>query len=178
MSHLLDHCHTIRSWSTQSFVKPHSWSCHPPICHYSSFSWTLDPFVVIFPLYIITPIFLSFFWSNDSELLFSLLIAWLVNHHMSWPLKVYGVVTIVWFTPQLCNLRTLLHPSQSSVLLWTSQLSILRAPSIWFALLHSRLSLKLSIALLGFAPPPAQPRIAFIVLSTRSVEDTQQKQDP
>ena len=104
--------------------------------------------------------------------------SWLVNHHMSWPLLVYRVVTIVRFAPQLCNLRTLLRPSQSSVLLWTSRLSISRAPSIWFTLLHLCLSLESSITLLGFAPSLAQPRIAFIALSTRSMEDTQQKQDP
>ena len=132
----------------------------------------------IFPLYVIAPILHSYSQSDDSELLFILLIGWLVNRHISWPLKVYRVATIVQFTPQLCNLRTLLCPSQSSVLLQTSQLSISRAPSIWFALLHSCLSLKSSITLLGFAPPPAQPRIAFIALSTRSMEDTQWKQDP
>ena len=178
MNHLLDHCHIIRSQNTQSFVNSHSWSHYSPICHYSSFSQTLDPFVIIFPLYIITPIFHLFLWPNDSELLFILLISWLVNCHMSRPLQVYRVVTIVQFTPQLCNLRTLLRPSQSSVLLQTSRLSISRAPSIWFALLHSHLSLKSSIALLGFAPPPARPRITFIALSMRSVEDTQRKLDP
>jgi len=45
------------------------------------------------------------------------ILGWLANCHMSWPLQVYRVVTIVQFAPQLCNLRTLLHPSQSSVLL-------------------------------------------------------------
>ena len=178
MTHLLRHCHAICSWNTQSFAKSYSWSHHSPICHYSSFSWTLDPFVEIFPLYIIAPIFHSFIWTNDSKLLFMLFISWLVNCYMSWPLRVYKIATIVWFTPQLCNLRTLLRPSQSSVLLQTSRLSISRAPSIWFTLLHSHLSLKLSITLLGFAPPLAQPRIAFIVLSMRSMEDTQWKQDP
>ena len=103
--------------------------------------------------------------------------SWLVNHHMSWPLSVYRVATIVWFTLQLCNLRTLLCPSQSSVLLWTSWSSISRAPSIWFALLHLRLSLKSFITLLGFAPLLARPRITFIALSMRSMEDTQWKQD-
>ena len=137
-----------------------------------------EPLCYIFSLYIITPIFHSYSQSDDSKLLFILLIGWLVNRHMSWPLEVYRVATIVQFTPQLCNLRTLLHPSQSSVLLWTSQLSISRAPSIWSALLHSRLSLELSITLLGFAPPLARPRIAFIALSTRSMKDTQWKLGP
>ena len=134
-----------------------------------------DPFVVTFPLYITTPIFHSFFRSNDSKVL---LIGWLVNRHVSWPLEVYRVAAIVRFTPQLCNLRTLLHPSQSSVLLWTSRLSISRVLSIWFALLHSHLSLESYIALLGLAPSLAWPRITFIALSTRSMEDTQWKLDP
>ena len=86
------------------------------------------------------------------------IISWLVNHHVSWPLSVYRVVTIVWFAPQLCNLRTLLHPSQSSALLRTSQLSILRAPSIWFALLHSCLSLKSSIC---YGSSPGLKRISL-----------------
>ena len=123
--------------------------------------------------------YLSFIPSTQwFQVIVRLLIAWLVNRHMSWPLEVYRVATIVRFTLQLCNLRTLLHPSQSSVLLQTSRLSISRAPSIWFALLHSCLSLESSITLLGFAPSPARPRIAFIVLSTRSMEDTQWKLDP
>ena len=108
----------------------------------------------------------------------TLLISWLVNRYVSWPLEVYRVAMIVQFTPQLYNLRTLLCPSQSSVLLRTSWLSISRAPSIWFALLHLCLSLELSIALLGFAPPLAWPRITFIALSMRSMEDTQWKLDP
>ena len=130
------------------------------------------------PLYVTTPIFHSHSQSDDSELLFILLIGWLANSHMSWPLIVYIVATIVRFALQLYNLRTLLHPSQSSVLLWTSWSSISRAPSIWFALLHLRLSLKSFITLLGFAPLLARPRITFIALSMRSVEDTQRKQDP
>ena len=178
MTHLLDHCHAIYSWNIQSFINVCSWLHYSPICHYSSFSWTLNPFVVLFSLYVIAPIIHSLHQLDDSELLCILLIGWLVNHHMSWPLQVYRVATIVQFALQLCNLRTLLHPSQSSVLLQTSRLSISRAPSIWFALLHLRFSLKSFIALLGFAPSPAWPRIAFIVLSTRSMEDTQQKQDP
>ena len=106
------------------------------------------------------------------------IVSWLVNCHMSRPLQVYRVAMIVWFTLQLCNLRTLLHPSQSSVLLQTSRSSTSRAPSIWFTLLHLHPSLESSIAPLGFAPPLAQPRIAFIALSMRSVEDTQWKLDP
>ena len=135
-------------------------------------------FCYIFPLYIIAPILHSFLQPDDSKLLFILLIGWLVNCHMSWPLGVYRVATIVRFTLQLCNLRTLLCPSQSSVLLRTSWSSISRAPSIWFALLHLCLSLESSITLLGLAPSPARPRIAFIALSMRSLEDTQWKLDP
>ena len=178
MTHLLGHCHAIHSPTTQSFVDSHSWLYYSTTCHYSSLSKTLDPFVVIFPLYIIAPIFHSSLLPDDSKLLFTLLIGWLVNCHMSWPLEVYRVAMIVRFTPQLCNLRTLLHPSQSSVLLQTSWSSISRAPSIWFALLHSHLFLKSSITLLEIAPSPAWPRIAFIALSMRSVEDIQWKLDP
>ena len=78
MTHSLGYCHATHSWNIQSFVKSHSWLCHSPVCHYSSFSWTLNSFVVVFPLYIIAPIFHSFLQPDDSELLLILLISWLV----------------------------------------------------------------------------------------------------
>jgi len=101
--------------------------------------------------------------SDDSELLLHSIFSWLVNCHMSWPPR-YIVYTIVRIALQLCNLRTLLCPSQSSVLLQTSQSSISRALSIRFALLHLCLSLKSSITFLGFAPSLAQPRITSSTL--------------
>ena len=153
---------------------------HQPLLMITSFSYLSlfiflmnpGPFVIIFPLYIIAPIFHSFLSIWWFRVIVQSIISWLVNRHMSWPLPVYRVVTIVRFAPQLCNLRTLLSPSQSSVLLWTSQLSISRAPSIWFALLHSCLSLESSIALLGFALPPAWPRIALIFHSILQTNDS------
>ena len=100
-----------------------SWSQHLCDYYYSSFSHSLDPFVILFPLYIITPALHSFtsiwwFWVKPFiflvDELFVLVIATLV----------YSIDIIVQIAPQLCNLRILLYLSQSSVLLWkVSQVS-------------------------------------------------------
>ena len=174
------------AWSLSHHLQSKYTIIHQPSLMIASFSYLSlliflmnpEPLCCNFPTLHHHPYPYSFLPPNDSKLLFKSIISWLVNHHMSWPLQVYRVVMIIRFAPQLCNLRTLLHPSQSSVLLWTSWSSISRAPSIWFTLLHSHLSLKSSIALLGFAPFLAQPRITLIALSMRSMEDTQRKQDP
>ena len=108
-----------------------------------------------------------------------LLLGWLVKCHMSWPF-VYRVATHVQFTLELCNLRSLLCPSQPQYCYrqvgWVSW----EPPALWFALLPlmPTLCIENSACLLRSSNPLAQPKITFIVLSMRSVEDTQWKQDP
>ena len=101
------------------------------------------------------------------------------NVTMSWPL-VYRVAMHVWFALQLCNLRSLLCPSQPQYCYGQVGQVSQEPPALQFALLPltPTLCIKNSACSLRASNPSAQPRITFIVLSTRSMEDTQWKQDP
>ena len=161
MNHSLDHYHATRSQITPSFTHNCFIIAHDRVILFLSlfiFLTNHESLCYNIPTlhhrpYLSFILLIRWFWVSIHPIF-----SWLVNCHVSWPLPLYRVDTIVWSAPQLCNLRTLLRPSQSSVLLRTSWSSILRAPSIRFTLLHSRLSLELSIALLGFAPSPGSTR--------------------
>jgi len=155
MSHLLSQHFAIHSQITQSFTNNHfTIVYHHVIPLPSLFIFLMNPWSLCYDIPTLHhyPYLSLTNWSNDSKLLFHSIFGWLVNCHVSWPLQVYSVDTIVWVALQLCNLRTLLCPSQPSLLLQTSWSSISRAPSIWFTLLHLCLPFASSIAHLGLAP--------------------------